>query len=58
MRFGPTVLLEIVSIVQNGLLKGQDVSQALREVEVIVDPKDPDLLRLSDEYMETRVEEG
>lgn len=31
-RFGASVLLEIVSIVQDGFMKGEDISQRLRDL--------------------------
>jgi hypothetical protein len=56
MKFGPSILLEIVAIVQDGFLNGKDVSQALRNIEVVVDPDDPEKLNLSDAYMKHRLE--
>jgi hypothetical protein len=38
MKFGADVLLQIVTIVREGLVEGKDVSQMLREVDVEVDP--------------------
>ena len=52
MRFGKDVLLEIVAIVQDGLVNGTDVSEKLRQVDVQVatDAPDSDYVSLSDEY--------
>lgn len=55
MKFGKDVLLEIVSIVQDGLVNGTDVSQRLRELDVVPE-SDTDIVLtsencvLSDEY--------
>lgn len=50
MKFGKDVLLEIVAIVQDGLVNGTDVSQKLREIDVKVE-SDGTVVTLSDEYM-------
>jgi hypothetical protein len=50
MKFGKHVLLQIVAIVQEGLVDGKDISQQLRDVEVVVDPGDPDRVTLDPEY--------
>ena len=48
MRLGPDVLVEIVSIVQHGLLGQVDVSDALRKVDLV----DRDgVLGLSSDYL-------
>ena len=48
MRFGTDVLIEIMSILQRGLLKGEDVSKLLRELEVEVEavPFEPPIIVL------------
>ncbi len=35
MKLGPDVLVEIVAIVQRGLTEGEDVSQMLRDMELV-----------------------
>jgi hypothetical protein len=50
MKFGPSVLLEIVAIVQEGLVKGVDISQRLRDIEVSVG--NDGNLHLSDDYID------
>jgi len=52
MRFGKDVLLEIVAIVQDGLVNGTDVSEKLRQidVQVMIDDQTTEYLSLSDEY--------
>lgn len=37
MKFGPSVLLEIMDILRRGLVEQKDVSQMLRDVELVVD---------------------
>lgn len=49
MKFAADVLLEIVNIVQTGLIQGTDISQKLREIDVEGTPHGT--LRLSDEYL-------
>lgn len=49
MKLSPEVLLEIMSIVQSGLLHQTDVSESLRELDLSID-EDSLLLVLSDEY--------
>ena len=51
MKLGPSVLLEIVSIVQHGLTTGDDVSQKFRDIDVVVDADDDTKVRLSSEYI-------
>lgn len=56
MKFGPDVLAEIVSIVFQGLQEDMDVSQMLRDIDVVVDDGygdktvGPETVVLSDEY--------
>ena len=35
MKLGPDVLIEIVAIVQRGLIEGEDVSQMLRDMDLV-----------------------
>jgi hypothetical protein len=51
MKFHPHVLLEIVAIVQKGLLNNKDISEFLRKVDVVVID---DCVDLSDEYIRSR----
>jgi hypothetical protein len=37
MKFSENVLLEIVSIVRDGLVKSEDISEKLRNIDVAVD---------------------
>ena len=59
MKFGKSVLLEIVDVVREGLLTGKDISQALREIDVVekvgglLNDEDVGKLVLSDEYVAT-----
>lgn len=53
MKFGPDVLVEIVAIVQEGLLKGTDISDDLRKIEVDLLGPAHDLLTLSRSYVES-----
>lgn len=48
MKFGPDVLIEIISIVQKGMMGGSDVSQSLREIDVSVDTSSQRLILSSD----------
>lgn len=48
MKFSKQVLIEIMAIVQDGLMTGSDVSQALRDLDLEVDG---DHLDLSREYL-------
>lgn len=56
MRFGKDVLLEIVAIVQDGLVNGTDVSEKLRAIDVEATPTENETgpvvneVTLSDEY--------
>lgn len=52
MRLGKDVLLEIVAIVQDGLINGTDVSQALRDLD-LAETADKNL-SLSSSYLESR----
>lgn len=59
MKLGKTVLLEIVNIVQEGLTKGVDISQRLRDLDLQVSPgsrvdQSEDVLELSKGYVSTR----
>ena len=49
MRLGADVLVEIMSIVQSGLLGQVDVSEDLRKIDVV---EDGDEVILSREYLE------
>ena len=51
MKLGQIVLLEIVSIVQQGILMGQDISQKLRNLDLELDEKHDDTLTLSFSYL-------
>jgi hypothetical protein len=54
MKLGTSVLLEIVAIVQEGLFKGTDISDGLRELDVDVygpEDSDEDSIELSDAYV-------
>lgn len=59
MKLGKTVLLEIVNIVQEGLTKGVDISQRLRDLDLQVAPgsrvdQSEDVLELSKGYVSSR----
>ena len=63
MKLAPEVLLEIVAIVQNGLVYGKDVSEQLRCLDLVAkadestatDKQDAEIkLFLTDTYRETR----
>lgn len=54
MKFGKDVLLEIVDVVRRGIAEQKDVSQMLREVDVVVSPGPPEEVVLSQEYFRTR----
>lgn len=58
MKFAPDVLLEVLSIVQEGLLLQTDVSERLRAVEVMQDPNDAEKLILSESYVLARLKES
>ncbi len=51
MKLGKSVLLEIVAIVQEGLVNGSDVSQALRSIDLEV-VEESDTVELSEAYLE------
>ena len=54
MKFGKSVLLEIAALVLEGLVKGEDVSEKLRQIDVdVVGPEDGDenSIELSEEYV-------
>jgi hypothetical protein len=53
MKLGPRLLVEIMKAVQEGFAEQKDISGLLREVEVDVDPDDPELVELSS-YLELR----
>lgn len=53
MKLGKTVLLEIVDIVREGLLTGNDISQGLRDIDVVVETKTEDLVELSGDYVKS-----
>ena len=56
MKLGKSVLLELIAIVQTGLVEGRDISEMLRELDVVVSydgnvfPED-DTLELSAGYI-------
>lgn len=58
MTFGPDVLVEIISILQDGIMKGEDISQRLRDIDVDLAFKptdeEPTLLRLSQKYLKSQ----
>lgn len=58
MKLGPDVLVEIVSIVQEGIMKGEDISQRLRDIDLDLSFKateeEPDLLKLSQNYLNSQ----
>lgn len=58
LKLGKTVLIEIVSIVQKGLLHGVDISQQLREVEFEIDNDEPDTVRLTEEYVAKQADDA
>ncbi len=51
MKLSPEALLEIVDIFRDGLLRGVDVSERLRTLDLV--QKD-EMLALSDQYVESR----
>jgi len=56
MKLGTDVLIEIMSIVQKGLMGQIDVSQQLRELDLKVQKEtvqDPGILLLTEEYKES-----
>lgn len=48
MKLSKEVLIEIVSIVQDGILEGRDISDGLRDLDLI---QKEDQLNLSEEYV-------
>ena len=54
MKLGKSALLEIVAIVQDGIIEGRDISEQLRELELVPTsgevPSPGDLLELSVAY--------
>lgn len=57
LRLGKTVLIEIMAIVQRGILDGIDISQKLREIDVEVDPEENGSVCLTEGYVERRKNE-
>ena len=56
MKLGTSVLLEVVAIVQDGIYRGTDISEKLRELDVdVFGPEDSDenTVELSDTYVQT-----
>ena len=55
MKLDKVALLEIMNIVQKGLLEGEDISSMLRELDLTQDPQavGEDALTLSSEYLVT-----
>jgi len=51
MKLDADVLIEIVGIVQEGLLLQEDISQKLRDLDLV---DDGNLLCLSDEYLDSK----
>ena len=54
MRLNKHVLLEIVVLVQDGIMHGRDISENLRQLDLDIDPFGSDLapeLKLSDFYL-------
>jgi hypothetical protein len=66
MKLGKTVLLEIVSIVQDALTGGRDASEALREIEVDISdkewtedgPSESAVVELADSYVKSHPRAG
>jgi len=50
MKFADSVWHRVVQIVQEGMLMGFDVSDGLRQVRVVPDESDPNVLVLSADY--------
>lgn len=59
LKLGKTVLIEIIAIVQKGLLEGMDISQQLRDVELELsgDPQN-ETVELAPEYVIRRNQEN
>lgn len=53
MKLAADALLEIVDIVRNGLTKGEDISQTLRELDLEVNPE-AKLVQLSKDFKAKR----
>jgi hypothetical protein len=53
MKFGNSVLLEIVDLVRKGLIENVDISQLLREIDVVTETKIDTLVELSGDYIRT-----
>ena len=51
MRLDDSVLHRIVQIVQEGIIMGIDVADLMRQVRLVHDITDPDLLKLDPEYV-------
>ena len=49
-KFADSVFHRVVQIVQEGMLMGFDVSDGLRQIRVVTDENDPNLLVLSPSY--------
>ena len=56
MKFGVSVLLEIVSVVQRGIANGEDISEHLRQIDMQVN-EETGKLELSDAFLKSRSEE-
>lgn len=41
MKLSPEVLVEVMNIFTTGLTKQQDISQMLRDLDLVVNPNDP-----------------
>lgn len=55
MKFGKSVLLEIVDLFRDGILTGNDISQALREIDLVANNG---TLELSPEYIKSHPRAG
>ena len=53
MKLDKDALVEIVSIIQDGLSQMKDISQQLRDLD-LEQSDDPQFLRLSDSYLELK----
>ena len=61
MKLSGNVLLEIMSIVQDGIIENRDISESLRELDLeVVGPEDSDenRLELSERYLKTHPRPG
>lgn len=54
MKLDSNVLVEIMRILQDGLLNGEDISQKLRDLDLVEGYNQT--LRLSEEYVESQKE--